>query len=130
MTRTVRTMLAAVAAVLVFAPALAWAHAHLVKSEPAENARLTTSPAWIQLWFSEPVLLEKTTIRLKDSAGVVMPTASITRGKGARSVRVAVQKALKPGRYTVEWKNQALNGHPESGSYNFSVASRKNLDRF
>ena len=96
-------------------------HAQLEHSTPAAKARLTRPPKEIELTFTEVVRVPMTLIVLKDSAGRVAPTGATERDSSGRSVRVAVRGVLKPGPYVVAWKNQALNGHPESGSFGFRV---------
>src|ERR1043166_7857189 len=100
-------------------PAALWAHAHLTHSSPTADARLARAPTQIELSFSESVQVSRTTVVLKDSAGVVMRTGATARGTSGRNVRVPVQVPLGPGRYTVFWRNQALNDHPSSGSFAF-----------
>lgn len=121
MNRTLRVGSVVALALMLALPALAWAHAHLVRSEPSADARLTTPPKGIDLWFSEPVDVAKTTIVLKDSVGAITRTGKTERGTGGRSVHVPVPAVLAPSRYTVMWKTQALNAHPTSGSFVFRV---------
>jgi methionine-rich copper-binding protein CopC len=112
----------AIATIIVLAvPALAWAHAHLTHSTPGADARLAKAPTEIDLSFSETVLVAKTTVVLKDSTGRIAPTGKTERGSGGRSVVVKILGALKPGRYTVAWSNEALNEHPSSGTFGFRV---------
>jgi methionine-rich copper-binding protein CopC len=65
------------ALLLVALPTLArttFAHAVIVRSEPAANARLSESPHEIRLWFTEPLEATYSTIELRDEAGTVIST--------------------------------------------------------
>lgn len=115
--------------VLVFAaifgfPATAWAHAHLRKSEPSANARVSSAPRYLRFWFSEAPELTLTTVSLVDAAGTAVGLSAPERDPdGALAVRVRVTGAMAPGRYTVRWRTAAADGHPSSGTFAFVVAA-------
>jgi copper transport protein len=98
------------------------AHAHLERSDPVADARLTTAPTAIRLWFSEAPELVLSTVALLDSAGSSLALGPPERGAdGPRSVRVAIPVALAPGLYKVKWRVVAADGHPSSGTFLFRV---------
>jgi copper transport protein len=98
------------------------AHAHLERSDPAADARLSAAPTAIRLWFSEAPELALSTVTLVDSAGSVIALGPAARGAdGPRSMRVAIPHSLAPGRYRVRWRVAAADGHPSSGSFVFRV---------
>ena len=101
-------------------PALLFAHARLVRSSPAANARLTTRPTGLGLWFSEKPELQFTTVTLTDSAGKTIalgaPVATESMG-----LNVPVTTALPNGKYTVSWRTAAADGHVSSGTFSFVV---------
>lgn len=105
-------------------PATAWAHAHLRKSEPSANARLTAAPRFLRFWFSEAPELSLTTVTLLDAAGKAVALSTPDRdADGALAVRVAVTGAMPAGRYTVRWRTAAADGHPSSGTFAFTLAT-------
>src|SRR3954454_13076593 len=72
-----RAGLVATLAVLCLPLAL-WAHAHLRRSEPAANGRLSSPPSAIRLWFTERPELAFTRVRLRtaDSTEIALGTAA------------------------------------------------------
>lgn len=123
MQSTFRKRLLAIVATLlalILTPAILFAHAELVRSIPAANARLAASPAKLQLWFSERPELKMTTVELTDSAGVPMALGPITAMPGpALGLTTDVLGALANGKYTVTWHTAASDGHPSSGKFSF-----------
>jgi len=100
-------------------------HAKLLKSNPAANDTLTVSPAAIRLWFSEPVTLGLSRIKLVGSRGtIVTGTATHLRGGDAASLEETVRAPLPVGTYTVQWIVASPDGHALRGSYTFTVIQR------
>jgi len=107
--------------------ALAWgwsagAHALLVRSIPAANARWTVAPASIELWFSEPLEPDFSDARLLDSNGrqFVTGAASIDIND-AHHLSLPIG-ALGPGVYTVAWQTLSqIDGHEWLGSFTFTI---------
>ena len=98
-------------------------HAHLTKSEPASDDTLAKSPAAIRLWFSEPVELPVTTVKLASASGVKVALSALARpdtGKAA-PVTAMVKAPLKAGAYVITWSTAAKDGHPATGTLNFVV---------
>jgi copper transport protein len=105
-------------------PAIAWAHAHLKKSDPAAKAILSTAPREIRLWFTEQPELSFTTVTLTDSAGVAIPLGAVGKDPdGPMAVRLPITTTLGAGLYSVSWKTAAADGHPSSGKFTFRVAA-------
>ncbi len=96
------------------------AHSDVHHSEPADGAVLRTPPSTILLTFMAPV--QVTALRLVDQAG----RERQLRRDGARNaavveVRAAVQGALPPGDYRVEWRGASPDGHAGGGTVRFRV---------
>lgn len=110
-------------------PALLLAHARLVRSTPIDNARLTTLPTALSLWFSEKPELRFTKIDLVDSAGV-----PITLGKpaaipgDAMGLKVPITGSLANGRYMISWRTAAADGHATTGKLIFTIAVAPPID--
>lgn len=118
--RFVATVLAALA--LLGTPLLLYAHARLVRSTPAANARLDTAPSSLTLWFSEQPELRFTSIKLVDSAGAIISLGMVSPLTGdASAVTIPVVAHLKRGHYTIVWHTAASDGHPSSGGIAFTV---------
>src|SRR5438105_5066743 len=122
MSRTIRLVLALSALGLLLSPTLAWAHAHLKRSEPAAGSKVRESPQLIRLWFSEAPELAMTLISLKDSSGKEF---SLGRPESDRAnplaLSIRISQPLPAGRYTVAWRTAASDGHPSHGSFSFIV---------
>lgn len=115
--------MALLAALAVLAtPALLFAHAHLVRSNPAEHASLTSVPTTLSLWFSEKPELKFTTVQLTDSSGGAIALGAVAAAE-SDGITVPIVGAMKPGRYTVTWRTAASDGHATSGKFDFSIAA-------
>lgn len=102
------------------APALA--HAHLLAETPTAEAT-TASPGSLTLSFSEGVELRFTTVEVKDVTGSAVKTGPNRLAPGnPKMLLVPVAGKLGPGRYTVEWRAVATDGHKTQGTYGFTVA--------
>ena len=119
---------AALVAVIVFAaltvanPARpAYAHASLVRANPANNENLKRAPVRIVLNFSESVERKLTQIQVTSRDGKTRYDDGTTEfdDKDPTFASVGV-KPLEPGLYFVKWSNvSATDGHNLSGSYPF-----------
>ncbi len=109
---------------LLLRPAIAWAHAHLVRAVPAAGSTVSAPPTAIRLWFSEKPERTLTTVTLTDSVGTAMTVgAPAADTAGPLVIAVPLTGALAPGRYTVTWSTAAADGHPSNGRFTFRVAS-------
>ena len=102
-------------------------HAHLTKSEPASDDTLSKSPAAIRLWFSEPVELPVTTVRLASAAGAKIALSTLARPDTgtAAPVTAMVKAPLKAGAYVITWSTAAKDGHPATGTISFVVRAAR-----
>lgn len=108
--------LALIAAPLMAASA-AEAHAHLVKSDPAENAAVA-SPKTIHLEFSEKLEPKFSSLGLMRADGAAVAVTSRAAGK---AIDAGVKAPLPPGGYMVMWQVVSGDGHKMKGQYNFTV---------
>lgn len=119
-----RAIAAALASIAVIAtPALLLAHARLVRSTPSADSTLATAPSSLTLWFSERPELRFSTIRLLDSARVPVTLGDIAKLAGDPTALTApISAPIANGRYTVQWRTAAADGHATSGAFSFVVA--------
>ncbi|WP_432835690.1 copper resistance CopC family protein [Dactylosporangium sp. CA-092794] len=97
----------------------AWAHATLLRSDPAKGSTVTTPVATITLTFDEMVRQSKTVIT------VTGPDGTNYSDGAAQVVDKNVLQAVKPlpaGAITVAWKSAAADGDAISGSFGFTSA--------
>lgn len=106
------------------APEMVRFHLALSKSEPAKNDTVA-SPKAIKLWFSQTVKATGTGVQITAPDKHVVATGAITIGTEAKAPAVAeIKETLKPGTYTVEWKTLAEDGHPNKGTFAFTVGTK------
>jgi copper resistance protein C len=115
---------------LVSAPMIAGAaarHLKLIRSEPAVNAALTTSPTQVKLWFTQRPELTVTSVKVKSGTGasaVERALAPLARATPAGSPIVApIGAALASGHYEVVWRTMARDGHVLNGVIPFDVGA-------
>ncbi|MEA2903823.1 MAG: copper transport protein [Alphaproteobacteria bacterium] len=101
---------------LVQAPG-AYAHASLVRAEPADGAMLPEPPASLRLTFNEPV--SPLVIRLIGPGGDV-----VTPMVAAENATVTLTPPpLRQGTHVLSWRVISADGHPVGGSLLFSVGA-------
>lgn len=102
---------------------LAQAHAELVSSNPAVGAHLDALPNQVEVTFDGNLLnigSAKTNVLIvKDPKGSQID-AKNSHVSGAK-LRVDVNPVATNGEFTVSWRVVSSDGHPEEGSYQFTV---------
>jgi copper transport protein len=113
-------VLAAMAALLsaLCIASVAWAHATLVSSEPADGSVLALPPKMVQLHFNEGVA--PAVIGVIDAAGKSRDVA--TRAVG-QSVLIVLPDDLPQGTQVVSYRVVSEDGHPVAGSMVFSIGA-------
>jgi copper transport protein len=107
-------------AMLVLAPSVLHAHARLVRSEPRAGERLATSPALIELEFSEILMARVSRIVLVGPLGDTVRLAPAD-SMGSHTIAARPEAPLTAGTYRVHWVAAGRDGHPERGSFSFTV---------
>jgi len=117
-----RKLWLALALTLSLFPTRAWAHARLKRSDPAAGSKITGSPQWIRLWFTERPELLITAVSIRDASGNAFALAppDVDRSDPLL-VSVRVMQPLPTGRYTVAWTTAASDGHPSHGTFSFVI---------
>ena len=110
-------ILAALTAPVVFAGSWAEAHAHVIKSDPAEKAAVA-APKAIHLTFNEGLEAKFSGVDLMTADGKAVPVIAKTKGK---AIDATPKARLAAGEYMVMWHAVADDGHKSKGSYNFTV---------
>ncbi|SEP96734.1 hypothetical protein SAMN05216548_10265 [Faunimonas pinastri] len=120
MTIIARTIVAA-AAIGLGLSSTAFAHAHLKTTVPAAESTVSTSPAELDLGFSEGLDVAFSRAALKGADGKLVETgkAALKAGDG-RTLVVPLMAPLQPGYYTVDWQALSTDGHKTTGSYGFT----------
>jgi copper transport protein len=115
---------AAAWAVLVLAllPAVAQAHASLVRTSPGDTAVLPSAPATVRMQFSEPVDLGPKSVQLLDAGGKAIKTSAPTHA-APDTAQLRLPRGLARGTYVVSWRVVSADSHPVSGAFSFSVGA-------
>lgn len=99
----------------------AFAHAHLLRTVPAQGGTVAAAPTEVVLSFNEKLEPAFTSAVVRDAAGKSLDGAKARVDADDRTVvRVSVP-TLAPGVYTVEWKVMSADTHRVNGSFNFRV---------
>lgn len=103
---------------------VASAHAILVRSKPAANAALHSSPSQVFLWFDDKLVPANSHVTVQNAAGhEVDKRDSHVSASNLREMIVSVPQ-LSAGTYTVIWIAQSSDdGHVTNGSFRFRIIS-------
>src|SRR5258708_5613723 len=96
------------------------AHAELRRSDPAASAVLDRAPMEVSAWFSSPLSTGSKINVFGAQFQQVDKGETFIDASDATRMRVELV-ALSPGRYTVNWKAVAVDGHVSIGSYDFTL---------
>ncbi|QKG83547.1 hypothetical protein GXN76_03035 [Kroppenstedtia pulmonis] len=97
------------------------AHAGVMGTYPEKGQLLDDSPKEISLRLSESVELDLADIQLFDWNGRMVQVTQPKHQPDRSKEVIRKLPDLKPGTYTVVWNVVSQDGHPVSGSFDFSV---------
>jgi methionine-rich copper-binding protein CopC len=100
---------------------IAAAHTALASSDPAGEATATASPAAIVLTFTEDINPAFANVAVSSTDGRNWVIGN-PRVDGPRLTAAVGPDRLTNGAYTVGYRVVSADGHPVTGSYNFTVA--------
>jgi methionine-rich copper-binding protein CopC len=96
-------------------------HAFLDHSEPRVGAAVSTAPAEVKLWFTEPIEPAFSTMSVVDASGKRVDNADARVDSSDRQLlRISLGK-LSPGRYRVVWRIVSVDTHVTQGDFAFRV---------
>ncbi|GAC1356594.1 MAG: hypothetical protein NVSMB44_00560 [Ktedonobacteraceae bacterium] len=105
-------------------PATTQAHAILLKSDPARDARLNSVPDQVRMWFSEDLnpTFSSAVIVNAENQRVDKKDARVSPAD-PREMTISLRPNLPASVYIVVWRTQSADdGHILRGSFRFSVA--------
>ena len=112
-------------AALAFWPAVALAHAILVKSVPAQRAVLVEPPPRVELWFNERLEPAYSTASVTNEAGAQVDLRDVAvSAENPRRLSLSLPP-LEPGRYTVSFRVLSVDGHVVESRLTFTVKDRR-----
>lgn len=108
------------AALLATSPA--WAHAHLVTSNPAANVTVKAAPKTITLTFNEKLVpaFSKFDLIMPEHGGMKVAVKTVV-SKDGKSITGKPAAALTAGAYKVIWTAASADGHKMNGEVAFKV---------
>jgi methionine-rich copper-binding protein CopC len=107
---------------MLFWPAVAMAHAHLQKAEPAVGSTVQAAPAQVAIHFSEGVEPRFSSITVTSTAGAAVDKHDVHTAAGDQQELIVGLQPLPPGVYTVEWHATSVDTHKTEGKFTFTVA--------
>ena len=114
----------AIALSMIVQTAPVFAHAQLIKAEPARRATLDKAPTEVRLWFNEEIEGAYTSLSVLGTN-----EKSVTDAKpkvvldDPKSVVLSLPE-LSPGKYTVKFRVLSVDGHIVDESFNFKVKKK------
>jgi methionine-rich copper-binding protein CopC len=116
-----RALVSVALAALLLEPVAAWAHARLVKSEPAQRAVLSQAPGQLRLWFNESLEPAFSVATVVDAAGKrVTSTPAAVSGTDPKLL-VLQLPPLATGAYTVQFQVLSVDGHTVKAGFRFEI---------
>jgi methionine-rich copper-binding protein CopC len=108
-------------AVALVAPAPAAAHAPLASTTPADGEELTSPPEEVVMVFDGELDPDGSGFVVTDADGTEVGTGDVDLDIAQRNEIRGLVDITDPGDYTVAWTSAAADGHPEEGTFTFSV---------
>jgi len=102
-------------------PIPAFAHAYLVKAQPAQRAVLFAPPDRVELWFNERLEAAFCTLRVFDAADKPVDKADMQVTPGDSKHLSVGLNPLTPGDYTVKFRVLSVDGHVVTNQFSFTV---------
>ena len=96
-------------------------HNHLVKSLPADGARLRAAPKEVRLWFNERPEIAFTSVTLLRADSSKVATIKAVATSDSMVATIPLAEPLAPGGYLVNWRTASADGHAIRGSFGFSI---------
>lgn len=114
-----KTARIACALVLIGCSALAFAHAQLLKSDPAQGSTVKAAPTRFVLTFGEPAKLTRLTLQKgAEPAKKIEPLPT----DASAEISVPAPK-LEPGKYVLAWRAVGSDSHVVPGKLTFTVGA-------
>lgn len=111
----------AVLLVALISPFPVFAHAILVKSQPAKDEVVVQSPKQVDLWFNDAVRSEYKAVAVIDSAGKRVDNHDVEQSLTDGSHIYATVPNLAPGTYTIRYRVVSEDTHIVTGKFEFTV---------
>ena len=112
----------AVLAIGLALPAVASAHAYLIKTVPTASGVLDVPPPNVQLTYDEAVEPRFAIISVTNAAGNQETTGPVSRSPAnPDTLVVPLRPRLPEGWYLIYWRAISVDGHPVQGAFTYAV---------
>jgi copper transport protein len=108
--------------VLAGAP-VAWAHAKLEATSPADGSIVPHAPTRVTATFDEAVGVSPTSLEVYAPSGSRADEGGTTHGSSPDQIAVNLKPNLGNGTYTVGWHVISADSHPVQGAWTFSIGA-------
>jgi copper transport protein len=105
------------------APAVASAHANLVRIRPADGAVVATAPSAVRVLFDDAIRPGPGVEAVRNGGGSVLAGRAYVPRGNRRELVVPLRRGLERGDYSVRWSVVSDDGHDERGVTAFAVGS-------
>jgi len=122
-TMRIRFVLAAVTLAALAAPAVASAHANLVRIRPADGAVLTTAPTAVRVFFDDAIRPGPGVEAVRNGGGSVLAAHAYVPPGNRRELVIPLRRHLGTGDFSVRWSIVSDDGHNERGVTAFAVGA-------
>ena len=103
-------------------PAVASAHAYLIKTVPTASGVLDVPPPNVQLTYDEAVEPRFAIISVTNAAGNQETTGPVSRSPAnPDTLVVPLRPRLPEGWYLIYWRAISVDGHPVQGAFTYAV---------
>ena len=110
-------------ALALLSPASAAAHAELTSTSPADGEELADPPDEVVMTFGGELDPDGSGFVVTDADGVEVGTGAVDLEVAERNELRGAVDITGPGEYTVSWTSAAADGHPEEGTFTFTVVA-------
>jgi copper transport protein len=112
----------AVATAALAIPALASAHAYLIRTQPAASGVLNSPPRQVALTYDEAVEPRFAIISVTDTQARQETTGPVRRSPvNPDTLVVALRPHLPQGWYLIYWRAISVDGHPVQGAFTYAI---------
>ena len=99
-------------------PASVLAHAFLDHADPKVGSVVTPAPERNQIWFTQEIEPDFSTIEVRDSHGNQVDKQDVHQDADDKKLMIVSVPALASGEYTVTWKVVSTDTHHTHGTSN------------
>jgi len=106
---------------LTLVSAVAFAHAKLQTSTPANGVSVGTAPTELRLQYNEPVEVAMSTVKITGPGDAAVATDKVVADPSDDKTLVQPLPKLGAGDYRVQWTTMGHDGHHTKGEIRFTV---------